>query len=891
MTMFGEGMDKERKTIEELYKELKSSPEGLSQTEASRRVLQYGLNSIGSKNRFVLIKNIVGQFSDFLVLILIIAAILSLILGDGRTANAMIAVVLLNAAIGFWQQYKTEKTMLALKELLPNRSTVLREGRQTDILSKLVVPGDVLILQAGDSVPADGQIIEGYSIKTNESSLTGESLPQEKHEHPDEKHPNANRVFMGTGVLEGEAKVLVTSVGINTQFGKIAKKTKETKEELSPLQKKLRQVGQTVAKIAGTIMILIIGYELIRNKLIDHKALEPNFFREIFLFALAVAAALVPEGLPAIVSVALSLGANRLVKKKAVVKKLASVETLGGTNVICTDKTGTLTVGKMSVVSVWTANAMKPTDYKQFNMEKSPKILANWALCHNVKLVEKKISGDSDEVALYEAVLTKDFDPKEFSHPDKGGYSRVRELSFNPIRKMMSVLMEKNHRFTLFSKGNPEVILGKCQLDNSLRNKYLEQVDLLAGAGLRVFAFAHRDFSSNPKSLVPNSLEEKLVFDGFCGIQDDIHPEVPSAISYCHKAGIKIIMITGDYRVTAEATAKKINLFQTGDFRMISGEELAKMPDLELRENLLHPVVFYQTDPLEKLRIVETLQNMGLVVAVTGDGVNDAMALKKADIGVAMGRVGTDVAKEAADMVLLDDNFATIVNAVREGRQIWDNLKKFLFYVFSSNAGEFMLVFFGLMFGLPAPIMAVQILSVDLGTDVLPSLALAADPAAKDILERRVERRENLLGMQIIWKLFRVGLIMGGGGALVFWLINGSAPAGTELYYTGTTGAFATLVVCQIVNVFEVRGGFRKFSEALLSNKYLLFSVIAEIAILVLVVYLAPLQNLLYTKPLSIYQWLPILGVGLVFLITEELRKVFKVENSIIVKKELAIKK
>ena len=878
-------MDKQKK-IEELYKELKSGPVGLNQKEANRRILEYGSNSLGSKNRFILIKNIIGQFSDLLVIILIIAGVLSLILGDARTANAMFAVVVLNAVIGFTQQYRTEKTLLALKNLLPQHSTVLRDGKQKQILSKFIVPGDILIMQAGDAIPADGQIIEQYSFKTNEASLTGESNPQAKHDHPDERHPHADLVFMGTTVSEGEAQILVITTGINTEFGKIAKKTKETRQDLSPLQEKLRTVGQTVAKIAAAIMVAIIAYELIKVRLIDHKTLEANLFREIFLFALALGAALVPEGLPATVSVALSLGANRLAKRKAVVKKLASVETLGSTNVICTDKTGTLTKGKMSVVSIFMPGDDKVSEFSTYNLERNPKLLANWALCQTVKVGEKDVlTGDPNETALYGAVLSKDFDPKEFIRPDKGGYKKVFELSFNPIRKMMSVLVEKNNHYTLFSKGNPEIILKKCNIDSGERQGYLSQVDKMARDGLRVFAFGHQEFSEKPTLFAPDFLEKELVFDGFCGIQDDIHPEVPSAVAYCHKAGIKIIMITGDYKVTAEATAKKIKLSEGADFRMISGDELAKMPDLKLRENLLHPIVFYQTDPGEKLRIVETLQKMGQVVAVTGDGVNDAMALKKANIGVAMGVSGTDVAKEAADMILLDDNFATIVNAIREGRLIWDNLKKFLFYVFSSNAGEFMTVFFGLLFGLPAPIMAVQILSVDLGTDVLPSLALAADPAASDILNRPVAKKENLLGLPIIWKLFYVGLVMGGGGALNFYLINGFNALGTDLYYTGTTAAFATLVVCQIVNVFEVRGGFSNFFEAFLSNKYLLLSVAAEILILLGVVYWPPLQNLLYARSLSLVQWLPIFGAGLMFLIVEEARRAFTIENKMVVRR------
>ena len=867
-----------RKTIDELYKELGSSEKGLTDKEAGARLFKFGLNSFSTRNHFLLLKNIAGQFTDFLVIILIIAGILSMILGDNKTAIVMFGIVAINAFIGFWQQYRTEKTLLVLREMLPQKSSVIRDGQQKEILSRFIVPGDIVILQAGDAVPADGRIVEFYSFKTNEASLTGESSSQTKHVHADDRHPRADSVFMGTNVLEGEAKILVTETGFETEFGSIAKKTKETKEELSPLQKKLRQVGQTVAKIAGSIMVAIILFELAKNQLVDGKAIEVGMLRNIFLFALALAAALVPEGLPATVSVALSLGANRLIKKKAIVKKLASVETLGSTNVICTDKTGTLTNGKMSVVSILPAGEASH-NFSDCDL-KDDNFIYNWALNHNVKKTEKGISGDADEVALYEALVSKKIDPEKIIAENQ----KIHEVSFNPIRKMMSVLIENNGEFTLYSKGNPKVILERCELSKETREKYLGEVDILAREGLRVFGFAHKKYLAKPRDYKPAELESDLIFDGFCGILDDIRPEVPKAIEYCHKAGIKIIMITGDYKVTAEATAKKINLAPEGNFRMISGIELKEMADLNLRENLQHPVAFYETDPGEKLRIVETLQKMGQIVAVTGDGVNDALALKKADIGVAMGISGTDVAKEAADMVLLDDNFATIANAVKEGRLIWDNLKKFLFYVFASNAGEFMTVVFGLIFALPTPILAVQILSVDLGTDVFPSIALADDPAEKGILGRPVFKHKDLLSNSILIRLFYVGIVMGGGAALNFWLINGYELAGSEKYMQATAAAFATLVVCQIVNVFEVRGRFSSAKETLFGNKYLSLAVLTEIIILLGIVYWQPLQNLLSTKELSFYQWLPILGVGLAYFIIEQVRKSVTIKNQIIVK-------
>lgn len=880
------------KSIEQLIRELKTTASGLSQQEARARLTKYGLNAIKSQSRLLFLKNLAAQFTDFLVILLIIAGVLSWILGDLRTAWVMFAVVLINGAIGFWQQYKTERTLTALKEFLPQKSKVLRSGTQREILAKYVVPGDVLILQAGDAIPADGQIIEFYSFKTNEAALTGESNPQNKSFHIDEKHPRHDQVFAGTTVLEGEAKVLVTKTGTESEFGKIAEQTKATKEDLSPLQKRLRQVGRTVAAIAAGVMVGIIFYQLIKVGVIESQPIEASFVREIFLFALALAAALVPEGLPATVSVALSIGANRLIKKKAVVRKLASVETLGSTEVICTDKTGTLTEGRMAVVKIFAADREKAVyveKLKSGGMLQLPldklgvakdenhinNMIFNFIHCNNVKETDKGLFGDPNEVAIYQAALDLGIDIKK----ETAGAEKIHEVSFNSIRRMMSVTVKGDKEYIVYAKGAATAIIEKSKLSDSERKKYMAEVNKMARQGLRVLAFAHRNFASNPKDKKPAELESNLIFDGMIGIEDKIRPEVPEAINYCHQAGIQIIMVTGDYKLTAESVAQEIKLAPDNKFRMISGEELARMSDLKLRENLLHPTVFYQTDPREKLRIVETLQKMGRIVAVTGDGVNDALALKRADIGVAMGTVGTDVAREASNMVLLDDNFATIVNAVREGRIIWDNLKKFLFYVFASNAGEFMTVFIGLILGMPNPILAIQILLVDLGTDVLPSLALAADPAEANIISRPAQgKKQPLLSWNILSRLLYVGIVMGGGGVLNFWLINGNGPIGSDIYYTGTTAAFATLVACQIVNVFEVRE-FKNLREAFWSNKYLLLSVASEIIILLAIVYAPPLQHFLSTRSLNLLQWSGVIAVSVLFFITEEIRKHFQVKN------------
>lgn len=866
-------MEQNHQNIDEVMKKLKSSSSGLSIKEIHLRWQEYGKNILPQKNQFLLIKNIVSQFSDLLVIILIVAGVLSWLLGDTRTAIVMFCVVFLNALIGFWQQYKTERVLIALKNILPPLARVVRDGKELEIAASEIVPGDMLIVQAGDAVPADGMVFESYSFKTNESSLTGESNPQAKHSKYDPHHPNGQIVFMGTTAVEGQAKILVTSTGTNTEFGKIAMQAKSNDVDYSVLQKKLRKAGKTVSAIAVTVMILMIAYQLIRNRLVSQETITPNFVKELFLFGLALAAALVPEGLPATVSVALSIGAGRLAKKKAVVKKLSSVETLGGTQVICTDKTGTLTFGKMSVISLWPMDSPEEIVYSKADIFSFREMLNNWATCHNVKMTDKGLTGDPNEVAIFEAMLKKHVAPEKY---DKR-FKRIHEYSFTSIRKMMSVVVEDHEGFYIYSKGNPAILIEKCKLNTEDKTKIISRMDKMASRGIRVLAFAHRElYGFDPKNVESaRKMESDLIFDGLIGIEDDIRPEVLPAIDYCHKAGIRIIMITGDYKVTAESTANKLNISNGDEYRMISGDELYSMNDLELRENLLHASVFYQTDPSQKLRIVSTLQNMGLVVAVTGDGINDALALKKADIGVAMGKSGTDVAREAADMVLLDDNFATIVNAVLEGRIIWNNLKRVVYYIFSSNAGEFMTALLGVVFGLPLPLLAVQVLSVDLGTDVLPSIALTGDVENKEFLTKQqtAQNKENLLGISMLFRLLYVGIIMGGGAVLNFWLIYFANPNDPANYAKATAAAFATLVVCQIVNIFTIRGGFSAIKySALAGNKYVILSVLGEIAILLAVVYLPSVQSFLSTGPLSFHNWLYIIIIGILFLAVEQLR-------------------
>lgn len=852
-------MDFSKEKIEKVLQDFDSSYSGIEEKETEKRLVKFGFNQIIKKESLNWWRKIFNQFTDLLVVLLIIAAVLSLIFGDFRDATIMFAIVLINAAIGFSQEFKTEQTLRHLNELVPKKCKVIRAGQEKEILSRLVVPGDILILQAGDDVPADARLFETYSLYADESSLTGESHPQHKHLHLD-KHSHLtkdNMVYMGTSVLEGEAKAVAVKTGFATEFGKIAQETHDVKLDPSPLQKKLRQVGRTVAIIAAVILVIIVSWQLFIGENI----------LTAFIFALALAAAVVPEGLPATVSVALSLGAGRLAKAKAVVRCLSSVESLGGVTVICTDKTGTLTEGKMALDSVW-AGEEKITKWRDLSLIKSKPIMEVISLCQNVKENDQELIGDINEIALVKAVQAKKVSPFKIREE----FHKIGEFSFSSARKMMTVILvnhQKNHSL-IASKGAPNRIIEHCKLSPEAQKKILEQTDLMASKGLRVLAFAKRLI--NRKVTIKRSLENDLQFVCLVGLRDEIRTEVPQAIETCHEAGIRIIMLTGDYGLTAKSVAEEINLGANHNLQVISGEELNKFSDLELREKLLHPAVLYQILPGDKLKIVDTLQKMGEVVAVTGDGVNDAPALKKANIGVAMGKIGTDVAREASDMVLLDDNFATIVKAIKEGRLAWDNLKKFLFYVFASNAGELLTVVLGIVLLFPPAILAVQILAVDLGTDVLPSIALAADSAGADIMKKRPHSpKEVLLNTKLLYRLLYVGIIMGGGAVLAFWV---STKLGYS-YAQATTASYATLVLCQIVNAFSTRYDNQSVFYKFFSNVYLLWAEVASFVLLMSIVYFKPIQNLLGTGPLEPIIWLVIILVMLFFLCVEEIKKYY----------------
>ncbi len=859
-------MNSDNTDLSVIFKQLGATKNGLTTKEANEKLAKFGYNEIAKKDQFDFGKKIFAQFSDLLVILLIIAGVLSLIFQSYRDATVMFLIVLINAAIGFSQEFKTQKILQKLNAILPRKCFCLRDGKKQEILSKMLIPGDIIYLQAGDYIPADARIIKTYSFSSDESALTGESNPQHKHLHDNNaNHHQAkiNCVYMGTLCVQGEAEAIVYGTGKNTQFGKIAQETGEIKQDLSPLQKKMRQVGKTVSWIAGIVLIIMLIYGYF-----THETLLNSF-----LFALALAAAVVPEGLPATISVALSIGASRLAKRKALVKRLSAVESLGSIDVICTDKTGTLTEGKMAVHSIFLPQYNKSFLFENVEKNSIKKILENFSLCQNVKQSSNKLIGDLNEIAFVKAAQEKKYDPFEL----RKHYKKLAEFSFSSSRGMMSVILQnpKNKKSLLvYAKGNPLKIIHHLKEKEIQKQNIIAQLDKMASQGLRVMAFAHKEIKGNfknKKHFHEHEIHSDLIFDCLVGLRDEPRKEVPYAAKMCHKAGINIVMLTGDYGITAKAIADEIGLFGKNNPVLISREELLESTSAELQTKLNSPAIFYQILPQDKLKIVEILQNMGKIVAVTGDGVNDAPALKKADIGVAMGIAGTDVAKEAADMVLLDDNFATIVNAIKEGRLTWDNLKKFLFYVFASNAGEFMTIVIGMILVLPAlPILAVQILAVDLGTDVLPSIALASDPANDDIMTRNPKsNKEILLSKSVLLRLLYVGIIMGGGAVLAFLLTMKL----TNNYIAATTASYTTLVLCQIVNAFSIRDNKKSLFVGIFSNLSLWGAELISTILLLSIIFLPPIQKFLSTGPFPVQTLFLIFGVVIFFVIVEETKK------------------
>ncbi len=876
-------------TAEQSLASLHTSAVGLTSPEAQRRLAEFGPNHVEDVGRERLLLRFAREFTHFFAIVLWVGAALAFLAeyfdsgqGMARLGVAIVGVILINGAFSFWQEYKAERAIDALRLLLPQQVTVLRGGEIVEILASDLVPGDIVLLEDGDFVPADCRLIEAFGLRVNTATITGESLPKARHAdaHPEVSPLFAkNIVLAGTSVVSGQARAVIYATGMRTEFGKIAHLTQTAGAITSPLQREIARLSRIVAMLASGIggVFFLIG-----------QALGLPFWENL-LFTVGIIVANVPEGLLPTVTLSLAMATQRMAKRNALVRHLPAVEALGSTTVILSDKTGTLTQNRMSVRRLWLGGGF----FKPKDIAAQPRLAAdhralfvNAALCHNLKQVSNQGNhawqGDPMEVALVgmgrQATGALD------------GYTRLDEIPFDTDRKRMSVLSETPQGRMLYCKGALETVLAVCDfvqfdtgvtpLDAAVKTRLLAAQDELAEAGLRVLAFAH-----GPVEGGQPAEERGLVLSGLVGLEDPPRPEVPEAIARCAAAGIRVIMVTGDHPHTAQAIAREIGLLKTGQPVVITGDNLRRLSPSQLQLALDAPeILFARVAAEQKMQLVEALQKKGEIVAVTGDGVNDAPALKTADIGIAMGIAGTDVAKEAADMILLDDNFASIVSAIEEGRTVFDNLRKFLSYILSSNIPELVPYLAFVLFRIPLPLTIIQILAVDLGTDMLPALALGAEKPDPDVMRRPPRaRNERLLSWNLIARAYLfLGVLEATAAMAVFffvldaagWQYGETLAQTAPLYLQATTACLATIVMTQVMNVFLCRHPLKSsLSFSLFSNPLILLGIAAELGLLLFIVY-TPAGNWLFgTAPVGMDVWLIAVVLAVLMGLLEEARK------------------
>jgi calcium-translocating P-type ATPase len=876
-------------TPSEALASLHTTAAGLTATEARRRLGEFGPNHVEEVGREHLLLRLAREFTHFFAIILWLGAALAFLAeafdpgqGMARLGVAIVGVILVNGVFSFWQEYRAERAVAALRRLLPQQVKALRAGEIVQRLAADLVPGDIVLLEEGDCVPADCRLVESFGLRVNLATLTGESLPRSRTADPHaETSPLAARnvVLAGTSVVSGEARAVVYATGMRTEFGRIAHLTQTAGEAASPLQREIARLSRIVAVLASGIGggFFLVG-----------QALGLPFWENL-LFAIGIIVANVPEGLLPTVTLSLAMATQRMAKRNALVRHLPAVEALGSTTVILCDKTGTLTQNRMAVRRLWLADGFfTPQDIAarpQLAADHRA-LFANAALCHNLKHVDRQGRaewlGDPTEVAL--AAMGRG------AAGSLDGFHRVDELPFDTDRKRMSVRCDTPEGRVLFCKGALETVLAACDrvqsgggsvpLDSAAKDRLYAAQDEMAAAGLRVLAFAH--------ALAPGALpaeERGLTFAGLVGLEDPPRPEVAGAVARCGSAGIRVVMVTGDHPHTALAIAREIGLVKGMHPVVVSGDELRHLSPAQLQLTLDAPeILFARVAAEQKMHIVEALQKKGDIVAVTGDGVNDAPALRTADIGIAMGVAGTDVAREAADIVLLDDNFASIVTAIEEGRAVFANLRKFLTYILSSNVPELVPYLAFVLFRIPLPLTIVQILAVDLGTDMLPALALGAEKPDPDVMRRPPRARsERLLSWPLIARAYLfLGALEAAAAMAVFFLVldaggwqyGESLARNAPLYLEATTACLATIVVAQVVNVFLCRHPQRSaFSFAPFGNPLILFGVAAELLLLLFIVY-TPAGNWLFgTAPVGVAVWLAALALALALGGAEEARK------------------
>jgi len=861
---------------------------GLSSSEAQRILEEKGPNKLASKKQKSLAVMFLEQFKSSMVLILVIAAIVSAFIGiredEGVTESIIIlSILLVNAIIGVWQEKKAQSSLEALNRMSAPHSKVLRDGSVSEIVSTEIVPGDIVVLDTGDIIPADMRLLETFNLKIQESALTGESVPVEKNSETikssevplGDRH---NMAFSTSIVTYGRGKGVVVGTGMNTEVGKIAHMLQSTQQTETPMSKRLEQLGKVLGYVALAICLLIFVVGILYG----------NNWLEMFMMAVSLAVAAIPEGLQIVSTIVLAFGVQRLVKLNAIVRTLPSVETLGSTTVICSDKTGTLTQNKMTVIEGWTYGNI--LDFRNANFSKElnndEKTLINsMLLCTDAHLKigkdgECQTTGDPTETAILDIALDLKINKNDLERK----YPRIVEVPFDSDRKRMATINKiESGKLQVNVKGGLDEILSvtthilKQGNVHPIANEDIfvirEENERMAKSALRVLSVAYKEIESVPTDISAETVENSLIFVGLMGMIDPARPEVIEAVKKCETAGIKPVMITGDHKITAVAIADEIGIYKEGD-KSATGVMLQEMTDEELSRDVESFSVYARVAPEHKVRIVKAWQSHGNIVAMTGDGVNDAPALKQADIGVAMGIVGTEVAKDAADVVLTDDNFATIVDAVEEGRRIYDNILKAIQFLLSANVGEVLLIFIASIFNIGNPLTPIMILWVNLVTDSLPALALSMDPAEKDIMTRRPrDPKQGFFTKGMTWRIFYQGITIGLISLLAY--LVGYHDGGQQL---GQTMAFSVLAFSQLVHVRNLHSNkLSSFRTSIFSNPMLLFAILASAALMLAVLFIPPFRTTFSLAVMDTTHWLYVVGLSVVPIMVVEITKLLKI--------------
>ncbi|KYH28523.1 calcium-translocating P-type ATPase, PMCA-type [Clostridium colicanis] len=861
--------------IEDILKIFNSDPsKGLSSQEVEKRKIKYGLNKLATQNRDTLITLIWSQINDILIYILIGAAIISFLVGETSDAIIIGIIIILNSIVGVTQEYKAEKSLETLQNLSTPKAIVKRNAQLIEIPSEEIVPGDIIIIDAGRYIPCDLRLIETVNLKIEESALTGESIPVDKDANlilEDGKTTlgdQKNMAFMSTLATHGRGIGVAVSTGMNTEIGKIASLLKENKKELTPLQKKLEKLGKTlgIAAISICALMFLIGF------------IQGRDLFELFLTSISLAVAAIPEGLPAIVTIVLALSVQRMIKENAIIRKLPAVETLGSVNIICSDKTGTLTQNKMTVTKFYADNIFDDIKKLDINNKIHKLLIENLVLCNDATSSKESSTGDPTEIALLDVAASYNIFKDELQKE----HERVNEIPFDSDRKLMTTVNKYKDNFYVMTKGAVDNLLKICTkvfiggievpLTDNIKDSILKATSAMSSEALRVLGAAYKIINDINNTEI-NSLEKDLVFIGLVGMIDPPRPEVKNSISLCKKAGISTVMITGDHKDTAFAVAKSLNIAEN-PLEVISGLDLDKLSQEELNEKIMNLKVFARVSPEHKVKIVKAFKSKGNIVSMTGDGINDAPSLKIADIGVSMGITGTDVAKEASDMILTDDNFSTIVSAIEEGRNIYNNIKKSILFLISCNIGEIMSIFFSILLGWASPLRSIHILWVNLITDSFPALALGVDPKDDGVMKEKPRNSNETIFTGAIGNILFSGSIICILTLIAFQIGLHRYP-GSVIH--AQTMAFITMSISELIHSLNMRNEKKSiFKIGFFTNRFLIFSIVLGIILQIIILYVPYLSSIFSVYPLNSGDWKWIALLSLMPLFISEILKILK---------------